>query len=155
MPTQIGLVTRQLPGGLTEVLTERKSACGGCQPSHSCSSCLTSSKIKARVHNPVGARSGDIVEIHLDSRAIYYSALVLYGLPLLGLILGAALGAGNAGTWLANASVAPALFGVLGIAAGFAVAVAIGNSTFARQRLLPTITRVVTPVIPTNGAVPS
>jgi positive regulator of sigma E activity len=87
MSKQIALVTKITSKGLTEVLTERHSACGGCQTTHGCTTCLSSSKIKARVNNPVGARPGDVVEIHMKSRAVWQGALILYGFPLLGLIL--------------------------------------------------------------------
>lgn len=154
MPKQIGLVTQNLPQGLTEVLTERKGACGGCQPTHGCSTCLTSSKMKARVLNPVGANPGDVVEIHMDNRAIYYSAIILYGLPLIGLFAGAVLGAGVGNRWFENVSLSAALFGLGGIGLGFFMAMMIGNSAYARQHFTPTITQVVTPVIPTDTALP-
>ena len=63
MAKQIGLVIGTTAKGLTEVLTERNSACGGCQTTQGCKSCLTTSKIKANVYNPIGAQPGDLVEI--------------------------------------------------------------------------------------------
>lgn len=154
MPKQIGLVTRILPQGLTEVLTERKGACGGCQPTHGCKTCLTSSQMKAKVHNPVGAQPGDVVELHMDNRAIYYSAIILYGMPLFGLFAGAILGMAVGKTWFESDSLATVLFGVGGVCLGFFMAVIAGNSVYAKQHLTPTITQVITPVVLSDGVSP-
>lgn len=145
MAKQIGLVTQIFPSGLTEVLTERKGACGGCQPSHGCGTCLTSSKIKAKVHNPVDAQPGDVVEIHMDNHAIYYSAIILYGLPLLGLLAGAIFGVGASKIWFENESLTAALFGLGGLGMGLFLAVITGNSVYARRHFTPTIAQVITP----------
>ena len=148
MAKQIGLVTRTSARGLTEVLTERKSACGGCQTTHGCKSCLTSNKIKAKVNNPIGARPGDLVEIHLAQGAVVQSAAIFYGLPLTGLIAGAFLGVGLGAGWFSNESTAAVLCGVIGLLLGLVSAVAFGNSAYAKKHLVPTIVRVVTPVVP-------
>ena len=154
MAKQIGLVTQTFPKGLTEVLTERKGACGGCQPSHGCGTCLTSSKMKAKVHNPVNAQPGDIVEIQMDNSAIYFSAIILYGLPLLGLFAGAIFGVGAGKIWLESESLAAALFGIGGFGVGLFLAVMAGNSAYARQHLIPTITQVITPVMASDIPLP-
>jgi sigma-E factor negative regulatory protein RseC len=148
MSKQIALVTKITSKGLTEVLTERHSACGGCQTTHGCTTCLSSSKIKARVNNPVGARPGDVVEIHMKSRAVWQGALILYGFPLLGLILGAIIGATIGGEVSADESTAAVLTGLGGLLAGLVLAIVTGNSRYAKNRLVPTITKVVTPAVP-------
>ena len=149
MSKQIALVTKITPKGMTEVLTERHSACGGCQTTHGCSTCLSSSKIKAKVHNPVGARPGDVVEIHMASRAVWQGALILYGFPLMGLILGAITGAGiGGGEGYADENTAAVLTGLGGLLAGLFLAIVTGNSRYAKTHLVPTIIRVVTQSVP-------
>lgn len=149
MSKQIALVTKITSKGLTEVLTERHSACGGCQTTHGCATCLSSSKIKARVNNPVGARPGDVVEIYMTSQAVWLGALILYGFPLMGLILGAVFGAGiGGGAGIADESTAAVLTGMGGLLAGLVLAVVMGNSRYAKTRLIPTITKVVAPAVP-------
>lgn len=154
MAKQIGLVTRIFPRGLTEVLTERKGACGGCQPSHGCGTCLPNSKMKAKVYNPVDAQPGDVVEIHMDNSAIYYSAIILYGLPLLGLFAGAIFGVGTGKIWFESESLASALFGIAGFGVGLFLAVIAGNSAYARKHFVPTITQVITPAIASEIPLP-
>ena len=130
-------------------------SCSGCAPNHGCGTCLSNAKIKARAHNPVSARPGDLVEIHMDGKAIYLSALILYGIPLTGLIIGAIMGASMGSTWFDDESLAAALFGLAGIGTGFILAVIIGNSNYAKTRLTPTITRILTPVIPKDNPIKS
>jgi sigma-E factor negative regulatory protein RseC len=148
MSKQIALVTKITSKGLTEVLTERHSACGGCQTTHGCATCLSSLKIKAKVNNPIGAGPGDIVEIFMKSRAVWQGALILYGFPLMGLIVGAVTGASFGGNWFADESTAAALTGLAGLFAGFVLAIVTGNSRYAKTHLVPTITKVVTPAVP-------
>ena len=148
MPKQIGLVIQNMPKGMTEVLTDNTGACGGCQPTHGCHTCMSHSKVKARVLNPIGARLGDLVEIQLEQRAILQSALILFGLPLAGLIIGAALGFGWAAGQTLRESSAGVVFGLVGLVLGFGMAVWAGNSNHARKHLMPTITKVITPAVP-------
>ncbi len=143
MSTQIGLVVQAPVDGLTLVLTERKSACGGCQTTHACNTCLTTAKIKAKVQNPIGARPGDVVEIYLDNRALWQSALVLYVLPLVGLFLGAIVGGALELSWFASQSTAAVLGGIMGLGIGLVLAVAVGNSRYAKQHFIPSITKVI------------
>ncbi len=145
MPKQLAMVTKIASKGLTEVLTERHSACGGCQTTHGCATCLSDSKIKAKVNNPIHARPGDVVEIFMDNRAVWQGAAILYGFPLMGLIIGAVIGASFPGEWFANESTAAVLAGLAGLLAGLVLAIVMGNSRFAKTHLVPTITKVVTP----------
>lgn len=148
MSKKIGLVTHISSKGLTEILTERRSACGGCQTIHGCNTCLASAKIKAKVHNPIGARLGDIVEIQMDDKALWQSALILYGIPLLGLIGGAFAGPNTAILSFARESTTAVTTGLGGFILGIGIALVLGNSAYAKQHLIPSITRVVTPAIP-------
>lgn len=51
--------------------------------------------MESRVANPVGARPGDLVELHLASGNFYTGAAILYLLPVVGVLLGAFLGLGR------------------------------------------------------------
>ena len=148
MSKQIGLVTKTSSNGLTEVLTERRSACSGCQTTQGCNTCLTTAKIKAKVHNPIGAKPGDLVEIQMDNQAIWQGAMILYGFPLMGLIVGAIVGASVDVKWFASESTPSVLAGLAGLILGLALAVVLGNSRFVKQHLVPTITKVVSSAVP-------
>jgi sigma-E factor negative regulatory protein RseC len=110
--------------------------------------------MKAKVHNPVGAQVGDVVELYLDNRAIYYSAIILYGMPLIGLFTGAILGMALGRTWFESESLSAAICGIAGVCSGLFLAVVAGNSTYAKQHFTPTITQVITPVVFSDGVLP-
>jgi positive regulator of sigma E activity len=95
------------------------------------------------VHNPIGARPGDVVEIYMHHRALWQGAVILYGFPLMGLIFGAVAGARFGSHWFGNESTAAVLAGLAGLAAGLAIAVAVGNSRYAKRYLVPTITKII------------
>ena len=116
------VVTKTSSKGLSEVLTERRSACGGCQTTQGCNTCLSTAKIKAKVHNPIGAQTGDLVEIQMDNQAIWQGAMILYGFPLMGLIVGAIVGASVDVQWFAGESTLSVLAGLAGLILGLALA---------------------------------
>jgi sigma-E factor negative regulatory protein RseC len=145
MAKQIAMVTKTSSKGMSEVLTERSGACGGCQTTHGCTTCLSESKIRAKVNNPVGARPGDIVEIHMANRAVWQGALILYGFPLIGLMLGAITGAGVSGQGGTDQSTVAVITGLAGLLAGLLLAIMTGNSRYAKTHLVPVITRIITP----------
>ena len=87
-------------GNIAEVTTRKKSACGNCAARNGCGTSLVESLFPARTrsfraHNGVQARKGDRVVIGLDESALQTASLLIYLVPLLGLIGGALLG-----TWL-------------------------------------------------------
>ena len=83
-----------IEGELAEVVTERRSACGSCAAQKGCGTSLLAAwfpqrQLRFRVHNAVGARVGDQVVVGLDEAYLQRGALLLYALPLAGLLLGA------------------------------------------------------------------
>lgn len=151
MAEHIGIVIIEEPGQYARVVTDRKSACGGCQSTpHGCQSCLSSAKMESRVANPVGAKSGDLVRIQLSSENLYLGAAILYLLQVLGLLLGT-----FTGSWL---SATLGIAGAVGTIGGAAVGLGLGASAVMildrtsgiRRRIMPTITAVLTP----NAGIP-
>jgi sigma-E factor negative regulatory protein RseC len=145
MADQIGIVLQTGPGGWAQVSTDRKGACAGCESHPSeCSGCLAGAqKMESRAANPVGARAGDLVKVHIDSKNIFTGAAILYLVPVLGLLIGVFTGA-----WAAQGFGWSAIFGGLmgtltGLAAGFGVVIAIDRSAGIRRKMTPTITAVI------------
>ena len=149
MAENIGIVIKKESNRYAQVVTDRKSACGGCQSTpHGCRSCLVSAKLESRVSNPLGAEPGDLVKVHLSSSNLFTGAAILYLLPILGLMLGAFLGAW-ASTVYAGLN---ELFGSIGGAAtglgiGYAAVILLDRSPRIRRRVIPTITAIVTPKV--------
>lgn len=145
MADNIGKVLQTEPGGWAIVSTDRKGACGGCE-SHpsSCAGCLAGApKMESRVANPIGARTGDLVKVHLASKSVFTGAAILYLVPILGILIGA-----FAGAWAAHffglQAVSGGLLGTLiGLIAGFAGVVAMDRSAGIKKKMTPTIMAVV------------
>ena len=110
-------------GDIAEVVTQKKSACGSCAAKSGCGTSLVESLFPSRTRsfrarNEVRARKGDQVVIGLDESALQTASLLIYLVPLLGLIGGAILG-----TWLGSSpdGGTAELFSILGGAGGFFV----------------------------------
>jgi len=94
MPERIGKIIHASPDHTAEVITDRKSACSGCQDTQGCRSCLSDSgnKMVSTVLNHANAGPGDVVVIHQKASTLWTGACLLYLLPIFGLIIGAAIG---------------------------------------------------------------
>ncbi len=100
------------------VESERTSACGQCSAKGSCASgalarLLGRRSVRLRALNRAAAVVGDRVTIGIDEGVLLRGALLMYGLPLAGLLAAAATGLA---IWGEAASV---LAGGAGLAAGF------------------------------------
>ena len=68
MSYRIGIVKETEPSGYAQVVTERKTVCGECYHNKIvCYGCLLSPRVVGRVANPIGARVGDMVKIHISA----------------------------------------------------------------------------------------
>ena len=84
------------PGNIV-VSCQQQTSCGSCASQHSCGSGIVSKALPGRQHQITVATQqpvniGDVVEIGLSERSMIHSALLVYVLPLLCLVVGAALG---------------------------------------------------------------
>jgi sigma-E factor negative regulatory protein RseC len=145
MADNIGMVLRTEPGGWAFVSTDRKVACGGCgsHPS-ACAGCLTGAqRMESRVANPISARAGDVVKVHLASENIFTGAVILYLVPILALLIGAFTGA-RVAHFFGLQAVSGGLLGTLiGLIAGFGAVIAVDRSAVMHRRMTPTITAIV------------
>lgn len=145
MADNIGMVLQTEPGGWALVSTDRKGACSGCE-SHpsSCAGCLAGAqKMESRVANPIGARAGDLVKVHLASSNIFTGAVILYLVPILAILIGAFTGAWAAHFFGLLAVIGGLLGTLIGLIAGFAVVIAMDRSAGIRKKMTPTIMAVV------------
>jgi sigma-E factor negative regulatory protein RseC len=145
MSEQMAIVIETGPDGVARILSDRKGGCGGCHPgSGGCQSCLTGAKMETRAANPLGAKAGDVVKVSIASREVFKGAAILYIMPVVALLAGAVGGDwfGARMGWPASAgAVAGALIGLI---VALAVVVLLDRSSYAKRRLMPTITDVVT-----------
>lgn len=83
------------------VQPQRKSACGGCQSSQGCGTASLSKLFVQQEAKPIplaktaiseNAQVGDRVLLSLDESKLVKHAFMAYGLPLVGLLMGAVIG---------------------------------------------------------------
>lgn len=84
-------------GDRARVAIERQSACGGCAAKGGCGTRLIADWFPKRqlsfdLDNVIGAAPGDRVTVGLDERRLQHFALLMYAIPLLGLLGGALFG---------------------------------------------------------------
>ena len=144
MADRIGLVIGNENDGRARIIIDRKGACGGCHTTGSgCRSCLSSAKMESLVLNPVGARSGDIVQVSLKSGNLLIGAALLYVLPVLALLGGALIGSAESSVAGWDGTSATVLGGGAGLAIGFGLVMGLDRCSWVRRRLAPRITAIL------------
>ena len=113
-------------GEFAQVETQRETACGACSAKSACGTSVLAKlfsgrRASLRVLNPIGARPGERVIVGMDESALTRASFVFYIIPLLSLMLFAALGKWLAEQWAFAAteplSILGGLFGLfLGLA---------------------------------------
>ena len=140
-----GKVTGTTADGWARLIIERTGACSGCQTTHKCHSCLSHAKIETRALNRVGAQTGDLVSVSLNTEILLKSAAILYLLPVVGLMAGAFTGPA-AGKMLGLSEMSSAiLFGFVGLCLGFIFVVLYSRKMSAKNLLAPKIDKVIAP----------
>jgi sigma-E factor negative regulatory protein RseC len=149
-----GLVIKIIDDEMAQVATDRKNACSGCSSSNNCRSCLSNSKMvmMSKALNSAGAKEGDLVDISLKSSMVFKGAMVMYLIPIAGLLTGAVTGASVRGILGIEETISSIIFGIGGLCLGFAIVAFISKWMSANNRLTPTISRIIKPK---KGASPS
>jgi len=144
MSTSIGIVLDNNGDGFARIKTNRSGACGGCDSSSGhCHSCLANSQMISRVANPINAKPGETVRVELASREVFKGAAVLYLLPVLTLMVGAFAGPGIGKHIGLGDSAGSVIFSLIGLLIGLLLVKVFDRSNWARRKLSPTITSVI------------
>ena len=89
---QLVRVRETYSDGTAQVVCIRESACSG--DCHKCSGCGAAKEaIVFEAQNPIGAKTGDLVNVRSDTSPVLKAAAVMYVLPLVLFFLGYAAGA--------------------------------------------------------------
>jgi sigma-E factor negative regulatory protein RseC len=145
MAQKKGRVSSIEKDGWAMVVTEKGDACNNCESAQFCHSLADCSRMETRVLNRANARVGDRVTISLSSSSVFKSAMILYILPTLSLILGAIIGSGLHNYLGIDETGAAILFGFAGLILGFTIAGLISKRQTAGSKLTPVITRIIKP----------
>jgi YHS domain-containing protein len=93
--------------------------------------------------NRAGAGVGDLVAINLSSGSVLQSALIVYIIPLIALVFGAAIGTTSSLGLPIGRTAAPILFSFAGLAFGFLITALISRQLSGRKQFTPVISRIV------------
>jgi sigma-E factor negative regulatory protein RseC len=114
-----GQVERILPDGRAAVRVSRAEACMACESRGACTA--LGGQVKDHllvIDNPIGAEPGQWVTLHLAESSVLGASAILYGLPALSLLLGAAGGVAMAGSLGLGRDAATAIGAGLGMLLG-------------------------------------
>ncbi|HHY77073.1 MAG TPA: SoxR reducing system RseC family protein [Clostridiales bacterium] len=75
----------EINGGMAKILIVRHTACGNCG---ACQVGRENLNMILTTENTVGGKPGDLVEIELKTENFLYASFIMYGIPLIGLIIG-------------------------------------------------------------------
>ena len=108
-----------------EILIHRQPACGSCSAKRGCGTSLLASWLPRRrqtfwVKNQTRAKAGDTVVLGLDETTLQKGSLMLYALPLVGLIAGAMAGERGFDFLGLSQELGAAVVGLLGLIAALA-----------------------------------
>ena len=78
--------------GFAVVLVKRSSACEGCGAKGACHAFGGGRDARVSVENDVGAKTGDLVEIGIEEASLVKASFLVYIVPIIALLLGAATG---------------------------------------------------------------
>ena len=145
MAQKKGRVSRIEKDGWAVVVTEKSDACSNCESAQFCHALADCSRLETRVLNQAGAEVGDTVSISLSSKTVLKSALLLYILPTVSFLIGAVAGTGFHKQLGIGDTGAAIVFGFAGLFLGFAIARLISKRQTASRKLIPVITRIITP----------
>ena len=135
-------------GDRATVSTTRRGICAACSERSSCSFESALGKDvpeKVVVRNAIGANPGDFIEFDLQGHTELKVSLLVWIVPLVGLIAGAVLGAGMHVYLSLEQDPATLLGAAIGFIIAFAVVVLCDRRVADDARLLPLVLRVVKP----------
>jgi sigma-E factor negative regulatory protein RseC len=138
-------------GNRAEVSTSREDPCGGCSERSACGMGLFAKprEVLLTAENRVNARPGDTVELALSAPTALRLSLLVWILPLAGLIAGAVLGVALHERLRIGEDPAALLGAAVGVVASALLLVRYDRRAARDRRLVPRIVKVVS-----RGAIP-
>lgn len=139
-------------GDFVWVEAAQGSTCEGCHVAGGCGTSVLGQLFgrrpyRLRAVNPVGADIGDRVAIGLDERAFLRGSLLVYALPLLGLVVGGLIAVGLMG----EGDTSAVLGGGLGLVLGLSWSRIRSQGLARDHRFQPIVLRRILPSISTTA----
>ena len=144
MIEEFGSIVELKGKNVAVVLCQKSSFCKNCAAEGSCHVGEDNSSKLVEVHNHLAATIGDRVKIATSSRSFLQSSFLLYIVPLIFLVTGAAIGQLTAES-LDNgldSNVVSSITGVAFMAASFLM-IRIGSRSLSKEAYMPRIVEIV------------
>jgi sigma-E factor negative regulatory protein RseC len=144
-------VVKEVRGEKALVLTDRKAQCGQCMARGYCEMLGGGKEMLSEALNPIGAKVEDIVRIGIPSGTVTKASMVVYMVPAIGLVGGAAVGyyIGK------SCSLDPNLSTLIGSLAGIGISMTfvrlLSNVLGKRPSYQLEITEIINPDDPEHG----
>lgn len=135
-------------GNLAEVITNRRGICDGCSDKSNCSfdAALGEGREEiVTVVNPVNADRGELVEFDLSGHTELKVSLIVWTVPLLGIVFGAMAGAAWHQMFRLSMDMGTLLGAVFGISIAFLIVFTFERRYSNSKNLMPLIIRRVGP----------
>lgn len=142
MSTESGRV-QKIENGWAWVMTERKDACDHCGQKPSCNMIEGIDRMLVKATNSAKAGVGDYVELFLSTKTKMKGMLILYILPVIGLLVGALSSGSLSKVFGLNQSFGTVLFTFMGVVIAFVLVRVLGIRMDARQELTPAVLRII------------
>lgn len=142
MATEEGVVVRRDESG-TWVKTVRTGACESCSSRGACHTMGGGKEMEVSVVNLLGAKAGDRVVLKMDTSPLLKATFLIYLVPVLMLLAGAAAGQLLAKAAGSDSSVPSALLGFGALAAGLFIVRTAGRRLSERAEYRPRVFRVI------------
>lgn len=144
MIEEYGAVVELKGKQIAVVVCEKNSFCKNCASMEACRLGDDNRSMLVDAHNPLGAQVGDKVKVVTSSKSFLQSSFVLYIVPLLALIAGAALGQTlgerlEVGT---DPNLLAAIFGIAFLVGSFLI-IRVGSRAIPREAFMPRIAEIL------------
>ena len=139
-----GVIERVLPDGRVAVRVSRAEACMACESHGACTA--LGGQVKDHllvIPNPLGAEPGQWVSLNMPESGVMGASAVLYGIPALTIIAGAALGNSQAGSLGLQPDPATAIGAGLGLLSGLGLVFLLNRTLGGRQSFRPRMVHIL------------
>ena len=128
--------------------TQRQSSCGSCEVKSGCGTSVLAGIVgqkitQLKVRNTLNARPGDEVVLGMEEHALVMGSLLVYGVPLLMLLLGALMGEAMVSQLGMDAELLPVVGGVTGFVLAFLLVRGVLRRTAVGLQMNPVMLRIL------------
>jgi len=127
------------------VITDRQTMCGQCGARGYCQMLGGGKEMLSEALNPVGAKIGDMVKIGIPEGTVTKASLVVYMIPTIGIVGGAALGYYIGKLYSLNLDLSTLIGSLVGIGLSMIFVRLLSNTLSKRPFYQPEIIKIINP----------